>query len=474
QEISIASHRDDEAHQTLISDQAPSFTVSDAIESAGFNKFQYILCAIGGFSWLASSMEIMLLAILSPSLQCEWQLTTLQQALCTTSVFAGWMIASPVWGRVCGVHGRRKGLMATSLVGFIFGIATAFAPSFYTFLAARFGLGFANGGMAQSVTLTGEFLPVANRARWIIFLKSFWAVGAAIEAALAIVILPSLGWRWLVAVSAIPFGLFGLCCWWLPESARYDVAQGKIVEVRATLNRVARLNGKPLPPGELAVEKEESSSSMADLLKSSHRRTTLQLWIIWTLFGLLYYGVTIYTSLLLHSPMDQCGVRPGHSSRAKTEGCRQLTTDNYLDIIVTTMSEVPGYILAMYAVDCMGRRATFAVGFALFSVCSALLTVCLPILLTVAALFTGRSAIAAVFQVGYIYTAEVYPTSLRAQGLGVASGWGRFGSMTTPFITRLLFSHNLIFPAIVYVAGGAVGAVVSILLPIETSPKKRK
>ncbi|KAF8371395.1 hypothetical protein PRIPAC_77824 [Pristionchus pacificus] len=482
------SDKEDIEREALVPQSTTTFTVTDAIEFSGFRKFQYVSCAICGLSWIASSTLIMLLAILGPSLKCEWQLSTVEQALCTTFVFAGWMVASPVWGRICDIYGRRKGLIATAAAGFIFGIFTVFSPSFYVFLACRFGVGFAVAGQAQSITHTSEFLPSANRAKWMIILKSFFAIGTAILTGLAIFILPNFGWRWLVAYAAFPMGFFGICCWWLPESARFDVAQGKIVEVssescyenkpklfpaRATLERIARFNGSSLPDGELVAENQESSSSnMVDLLKPSHRRTTIQLWFMWTLFGLLYYGVAIYTTLLLHSPADQCGVVDDHSSRVKrgavVEPCRHLTSENYIDIIVTTMSEVPGYILTMYAVDIIGRRATFAIGFAIVSACSAALTICLPRFLTVTALFVCRSAIGAVFQAGYIYTSEVYPTSLRAQGLGVASGFGRFGSMITPLITRILFAHNLVFPAIVYVIGGIVGAVLSILLPIET------
>lgn len=36
----------------------------------------------------------------------------------------------------------------------------------------------------------------------------------------------------------------------------------------------------------------------------------------------------------------------------------------------------------------------------------------------------------------------------------------------------MLFAVNLIFPAIVFVVAGIVGAVLSILLPIETKPTK--
>lgn len=40
------------------------------------------------------------------------------------------------------------------------------------------------------------------------YLKVFWAFGSTFEVALAYLILPNYGWRWLVCASAIPIGFF--------------------------------------------------------------------------------------------------------------------------------------------------------------------------------------------------------------------------------------------------------------------------
>ena len=40
-------------------------------------------------------------------------------------------------------------------------------------------------------------------------------------------VMPSLGWRWLLALSSLPSLAFVLACSWLPESARYMAASGK-------------------------------------------------------------------------------------------------------------------------------------------------------------------------------------------------------------------------------------------------------
>ena len=41
------------------------------------------------------------------------------------------------------------------------------------------------------------------------------------------------------------------CCQWLSESPMFDIARGMPDRAMATLERVARQNGKPMPSGSL-------------------------------------------------------------------------------------------------------------------------------------------------------------------------------------------------------------------------------
>ena len=43
-----------------------SFTVTQAVNALGFGKFQIILSFVTGLCWMADSMEVMILSILSP------------------------------------------------------------------------------------------------------------------------------------------------------------------------------------------------------------------------------------------------------------------------------------------------------------------------------------------------------------------------------------------------------------------------
>ncbi len=67
------------------------------------------------------------------------------------------------------------------------------------------------------------------------------------------------------------------------------------------------------------------------------------------------------------------------------------------------------------------------------------------------------------------YTAENYPTHLRALGGGVAGGWQRAASMVGPLLVGWILPHwglNAVF--IVFGAFALIGAVIAYFFAIET------
>ena len=66
-----------------------TFTVTQAVNSIGFGRFQVVLSIIVGLCWMADSMEMMILSILPLALQCEWGINHYRQAFLTTIVFIG-------------------------------------------------------------------------------------------------------------------------------------------------------------------------------------------------------------------------------------------------------------------------------------------------------------------------------------------------------------------------------------------------
>ena len=102
---------------------------------------------------MADAMEMMVLSILAPALNCEWNLNEWEKASITTVVFCGMMLSSPIWGKICDRFGRRICLFFCTIFTFSFGFGSSFSPNIGTILALRALVGFGIGGAPQAVTL---------------------------------------------------------------------------------------------------------------------------------------------------------------------------------------------------------------------------------------------------------------------------------------------------------------------------------
>uniref|UniRef100_A0A914D2S7 Major facilitator superfamily (MFS) profile domain-containing protein n=1 Tax=Acrobeloides nanus TaxID=290746 RepID=A0A914D2S7_9BILA len=327
------------------------FTVDEAIDTLGFGKFQIMLSLLTGFAWMADAMEMMILAFLSPALECEWNITKTQQALITTAVFGGMICSGTIWGRICDKFGRKIGLILAALMGSLMGIGSAISPNFYVFLMFRCLVGVAISGVPQAFTLYSEFLPKSHRAKCIVLIEIFWAVGAGFEAILALLIMNSWGWRWWLSFSSMPLFIFVILSYWIPESARYLVTSGKSGKAYKTLQYVAGINGKKLPEGKFIA-------------------------------NFTYYGITLFATVIYQKdeycrsdmPIDLMSTTNTNSTIAS---CRHLDTNDYVDLLTTNLAEIPGLILTVLIIERIGRKWTMAVEFLGYSFCISLIYFCL-------------------------------------------------------------------------------------------------
>ncbi|KAL4425877.1 hypothetical protein ABPG75_009893 [Micractinium tetrahymenae] len=222
-------------------------SVSQALDAMGFGRVQWLLLGYCGLAWLADACETMLLSFLGPAIRCSWGVSPAEESLLTSIAFCGMLAGVYSLGLAADHLGRRRGFLASALLLGGAGLASAAAPSFTWLLLLRAVVGFALGGTPIAVTLFAEFCTTAGRGRWLLLLQSFWTLGTVLEALLAWAVLPGLGWRWLLALSALPLlallGLYPL----LPESAHWLVAKGRYAEAEAVLQRVAASNGYSRP-----------------------------------------------------------------------------------------------------------------------------------------------------------------------------------------------------------------------------------
>lgn len=430
--------------------QERTMTIGQAIEQIGVGRFQYKLLAICGIGWAADAMEVIIISYVIPQVIQEWSLTTGQAGFIGTAIFLGMLIGAWFWGTITDYVGRKIGFQLTVLVDSIFGFLSALSPGYVWLVVLRAITGFGVGGtLPVDYAIFSEYLPKRNRGRYLVLLESFWAVGTIVAAGLAWLVVPTLGWRALLALSAVPGAIVFFIRRYVPESPRYLLIEGREEEARAVLQQVARENGVTLNIDRLEAQKRSKVTTVSALWQQPFARTTLMLWIAWFCISLGYYGTFIWL--------------PGIFVE---RGFDFLQT--YQNTFILALAQLPGYFSAAYLVERWGRKGTLAVYLLLSGVFTYLFAVVsgLPLIVSTAALMSFFTLGA--WGVLYAYTPELYPTEARATGMGAASGMTRVAGALAPILGGRLLSVSLVAALTLYAVAFAVGAGSVFVLGRET------
>lgn len=93
-----------------------TFTVDEALASTGFGKYQFLVLGYSGMGWISEAMEVMLLSFVGPSVQSEWKLSSHEESMITSVVFAGMLLGAYSWGIVSDNYGRRHVFLILSII----------------------------------------------------------------------------------------------------------------------------------------------------------------------------------------------------------------------------------------------------------------------------------------------------------------------------------------------------------------------
>ncbi|GGN63483.1 MFS transporter [Actinoplanes lobatus] len=414
--------------------------IQDAIDRVGFGRFQRRLFLLCGITWAADAAEILLLSFALPGVTEEFGLTSGQAGLVVASTFAGMLAGAWFWGIMADRVGRRLGFQLTIAIFAVFGVASAFAPGPVWLAVLRALTGFGLGGaMPLDFALFTEYLPTRDRGRWLVLLESWWAVGTVAAAALALIIMPTVGWRWLLATSAAAALLVLWARLRVPESARYLLARGDVAGASTLVAEVARINGVTPPARPLTLPAGQGTAGPGDLLRGALGRTTLLLWAVWLLIGFGYYGIFAWLPKIF---ADEFGF-----------------LRSYQYVFFLALAQLPGYLSAAWLVERVGRKPVLTGYLAAAAVATfgwAVAGTSAMVLISAGLMnFFTLGAWAAL----YAYTPERYPTQLRASGLGAASGFARIGAVTAPLAGGALLALSLTVALTVFAAAFLLAAL---------------
>ncbi len=431
---------------------ANALSFEEAIGAIGWGKFHTKLMILCGISWAADAMEVLIISFVLPAAGKEWGMTPAQMGILGTAIFLGMLLGAFVWGRLSDIWGRKIGFVATVAISGVFGLLSAFSPSFTWLVVLRALTGFGVGGtLPVDYSIFAEFLPPHKRGRYLVLLESFWALGSILAAGLAWLIVPTLGWRWLLGIVAVP----GLIAFWIrreiPESPRFLLVHGKTDEARKVLELVAKQNGRTLPSRPLKPIIMGAKTKISDLLKPGLARTSLLLWLLWFAISLGYYGTFTWLPNFF-----------------KSTGMALLPV--YQNAFILALAQVPGYFSAAYLVEKIGRKRTLAI----YLIASGIFTY----------LFAAATSLNWIIFMGiwmsfftlgawgalYAYTPEVYPTNLRGTGMGVASAMTRISGAIAPSLGAALMGGqiSLLLPLTIFAISYIIAGVAALGMPTET------
>ncbi|CAK6983748.1 putative transporter SVOPL [Scomber scombrus] len=351
-------------------------------------------------------MEIMLLAVVSPEIRCEWRLEDWQVALVSMIVFLGFMVCGVLGGYIADRYGRWKVVFGGFVWSAYFSLLTSFAPSYGWFIFLRSMVGCGVAGVSQGFVLKTEFIPAKHRAFLLPLASVFWMTGSMLIIVLGMLVVPTMGWRWMIRLSLTPSIILIFLFMFIPESARYNVSAGNIQAAVNTLNRIATMNRASLPPGRLMEPPVTERGSWRTLLSAAFRKTSFLLWFV---ASFSYYGSVLSSSELLEKNLlcvtDAVQVR--HHHEAGRCYCIPFGFNDYQTLLISCLGEVALVPVNICMLSLIGRRKSLMLLQLLSAILFMMINICTTMFGFTLLLFLLRSLVSMNFNVVYIYTAEV-------------------------------------------------------------------
>lgn len=417
-------------------------------------KMRLIICT----AWFFDAFDSIAIAVVLPPLIGMWHLRPQDIGPLIGIGFAGQLIGAIAFGWIAEHWGRRSSMLATLLIFSLGALACAAATSYSVLFWLRFIQGIGLGGeIPLMAAYVNEFAHAKTRGRFSISIQVLFSVGLLAVALVGVYVVPHWGWQWMFVIGAIPALIAIPMRTMLPESPRWLASRGRYDEADraiAQIEAVAAREGKPVPPLPSNLpEVVEARPRFADLFKGIYLRRTISVWFIWIGAYFVSYGITAWMPSLFRTVYH-------------------LNVQQSLNYgFINNVFGLSGAFLALYLIEAIGRRRMF-----IFSLggCAASLIAFgfLPQLSaagTLALASCGFFFLSSTLLSLATYTAEIYPTHLRALGGGVASAWQRAASMVGTTVVGWvlpLYGINAVF--VMFGLFALMGAIAAIFFAVET------
>ncbi len=356
----------------------------------------------------------------------QLHLSLFWEGMLGASALIGVFLGGFVGGWFTDKYGRQI-LYTIDLIAIgIFSLAQFWVESALTLFILRLFIGIAVGADYPIATaLLAEFAPQKYRGPFVGFLLVMWFVGAATGYIVGDLLLRSGAtdaWRWMLASATLPTAIFFFLRRNTPESLRWLVHKGRLVEAKAVVKLVYNRH--------LTTEQLESMlpttkpASVSALFRAGYGGRMFFVTVFWTcaivpLFAVYAFGPKIMVALGLTGSLGNLGAA------------------------AITVLFMLGCLPPLLIINKRGRRFLLLNSF-FWSGCALLLLGLFPdrsqalilVLFSSYALATGGSQ-----TLQFVYPNELFPTEIRATAVGLASSLSRIGAAIGTYCVPFALVH---------------------------------
>ena len=433
-------------------------TVIGRLERLPISRELTVARIVIGSATFFDAYTVLAIAYAMPVLAREWNLTPGQIG----AIISAWVFRPILWSAFFGWLAERIGrlnvLLITVVVFTSMDLACLFAWDATSMIAFQFVQGIGTGGeVPVASAYMNEFISAKRRGRFFLLYEVLFLFGLLSAGLIGYFLVPVYGWQVMFIVGLTPAILTIPMRWFMVESPRWLLSVGRIQQASDVVARMENgllRRGTTLePPSAVVHPLTKAKSDVRELFKGIYLGRTIMLVALWMCSYMIANGLITWLPTLYRQVFQlplQTSLAYGFTTSAC--GC------------------AAALLCALY-IDKVGRRIWYTTAFFLAAVPMAILaglgaTSAQQVLIFATAAYAIIQTVT--FSL-YLYSAELYPTRLRAIGAGFGSASLRIASSIGPLLVGwIVAGYSISYVFVVFAFVLAIGGTVCLLFAIET------
>jgi putative MFS transporter len=402
----------------------PVQSIAARLERLPYSRWHITVTAFLGVAIFFDGFDALTTAYVLPVLIREWHIAPANIGWLISITNVGQALGALLFGWLAERIGRVRTAQITIALYAVMSLLCAFTSNYQELFVCRFLEGIGLGGeIPVASTYISEILRADRRGGSFLSYQIIFPVGLLGAGIIGALVVPTLGWQWMFIIGAIPALISLVLRRYCPESPRWLAQKGRVEEAEKVMaeieRKVSREGRDPLPPVmPIATPPLGNRTRWQELFQGPYLRRTLIVWVLWASTYLVAQGLQSWIPTLYREVYH-------------------LSLQQALNYSVAApVGTVIGAFFCALLIDRTGRRLWFIGAYVLLV--GGLLWLWLVGSSTASGmmlgygfctLWTGSIAMSI-----FLYTAEIYPTRMRALGISWATFWLRLAATIGPIL----------------------------------------